>query len=140
MPNLKQPLSLLSITRDKVLQILISKSEGGEVGWVEVAAELIPPSCADYFVEKVIEHCLTTECDNHGNFSSLFNSKVKQIRTKTKYLKDPENILDVFKNLSKCEFLQQIDISAEICLKIPKILQEFVINFPCIETDRKSVV
>jgi len=101
---------------------------------VEVAAELIPPSCADYFVEKVIEHCLTTEGDYHRNFSSLFNSKVKQIRTKVKYLNNPENITSAFENLSKCELLQQLDISAEICLKIPKILQEFVKIFPSVET------
>ena len=101
---------------------------------MEVAAELIPPSCADYFVEKVIEHGLTTEGDYHSNFSSLFNSKVKQIRTKIKCLNNPENITSAFENLSKCELLQQLDISAEICLKIPKILQEFVKIFPCVET------
>ena len=134
MPTLAQPLSLLSMARDTALRILISKSEYGDHSWAEAAAELIPPTLADYFLDKVIQHCVTREQDYFLNFSSLFNSRVKQIRIQAKCSDKPENISSVLSNLSNCTCLQQVDLSADICKKIPATVQDFVLELPCAES------
>jgi len=116
------------------VRIFISQSEAGNFSWVESASELVPPSCADFLLDKVIEHCISKEEDYFVSFSSLFNTKVRQIKIQNNSSDNSENLLTLLKDLSKCKSLQQIELSSEICKKIPKTLQDFVTNFPCSAT------
>lgn len=116
------------------MKIFICQAEDGKCSWVESASELVPPSSADFILGKVIKHCISKEDDYFVDFSCLFNSKVKQVKIQENCSNNSENLHNLLKNLSKCKSLQQIELSSEVCKKIPQTIQDFVINFPCVST------
>ena len=128
MPQLKQPSTLLNLVQKQIETIIISRSCSN--AWIQHLGEIIPQSIAEEVLENL---CSKHENNNscYEDLKNLFNLKIKRLEFKLHPGTNDECLTSLLTYVPRCENLQKLFFSADVCKKFSDAVTTIIENIDC---------